>query len=70
MNKCIRCGSFAINHDYHGRNGSDPELCDVCYWRKRAEQLQEVVDEIPGEFDWKGEWRYKCSECGGKLIDE
>lgn len=33
---CEKCGSRAINHDLHGRDGSDPDLCDVCYWRKRA----------------------------------
>lgn len=37
--KCIGCGSFAINHNCHGRDGSDGELCDVCYWRKRAGEL-------------------------------
>ena len=37
MKRCSRCGSFAINHHSHGRDGSDPDLCDVCYWRKRAE---------------------------------
>lgn len=30
------CGSYAINHHSHGRDGSDGDLCDVCYWRKRA----------------------------------
>jgi len=35
MQQC-KCGSFAINHNHHGRDGSDPDLCDVCYWRKRA----------------------------------
>src|SRR3990167_508111 len=39
MNKCIMCGSYAINHNHHGRDGSDPDLCDVCYWRKRAENM-------------------------------
>lgn len=36
MNNCIMCGSYAINHHRHGRDRSDPDLCDVCYWRKRA----------------------------------
>lgn len=36
-NQCKRCGSYAINHHSHGRDGSDGDLCDVCYWRKRAE---------------------------------
>lgn len=35
MEKC-ECGSYAINHGLHGRDGSDGHLCDVCYWRKRA----------------------------------
>ena len=37
---CSECGSFAINHQCHGRDGSDGHLCDVCYWRKRAEVKQ------------------------------
>lgn len=37
MNKCIKCGSFAINSHLHGRQPDvDLDLCDVCYWRKRA----------------------------------
>ena len=38
MKQCKRCGSYAINHHAHGRDGSEPELCDVCYWRKRSEE--------------------------------
>lgn len=34
---CKRCGSYAINHHCHGRDGADADLCDVCYWRRRAE---------------------------------
>jgi len=36
MTRCA-CGSYAINHHAHGRDGSDGHLCDVCYWRTRAE---------------------------------
>ena len=33
-----RCHSYAINPHLHGREkGVDLDLCDVCYWRKRAE---------------------------------
>lgn len=39
MTRC-ECGSYAINHHCHGRDGSDENLCDVCYWRKRAELAQ------------------------------
>ena len=38
MEKCKICGSYAINHNMHGRDGSDVDLCDVCFWRKRAEK--------------------------------
>lgn len=38
--KCKECGSYAINHHCHGRDGSDGDLCDVCYWRKRAGELE------------------------------
>jgi len=36
---CSRCRSYAINYHLHGRDwdSSDADLCDVCYWRKRAE---------------------------------
>ena len=43
MTKCKECGSFAVNHHLHGRDGSDGDLCDVCYWRKRA-QAPAAVD--------------------------
>jgi len=38
--KCKECGSHAINRHLHGRDGSDLDLCDVCYWRKRANAIQ------------------------------
>lgn len=39
MNRCERCGSYAINPASHGRDPNvDLDLCDVCYWRKRAEE--------------------------------
>lgn len=40
--KCINCGSFAINEHLHGRIKGTPDLCDVCYWRKRAEELESL----------------------------
>jgi hypothetical protein len=45
MSKQCDCGSYAINHHCHGRDGSDPDLCDVCYWRKRAGALE--GDRLP-----------------------
>ena len=43
-NYCKRCYSFAINHHLYGRDGSDEDLCDVCYWRKRADNLQGICN--------------------------
>jgi hypothetical protein len=40
MKQC-KCGSQAINPHMHGRDGTDLDLCDVCYWRKRAEKMIE-----------------------------
>lgn len=35
-----KCGSYAINPHSHGRLPDvDLDLCDVCYWRKRAEAV-------------------------------
>ncbi len=45
MNKCA-CGSWAINHGSHGRDGSDGHLCDVCYWRRRAEHAAVAIDRM------------------------
>ena len=40
---CKNCGSYAINPDHHGRDGTDLDLCDVCYWRKRSEDAQAEI---------------------------
>lgn len=47
MTKC-KCGSYAINHHLHGRDGSEPDLCDVCYWREKYEHARLSVDAIDG----------------------
>ena len=55
MTKCKNCGSYAINHHAHGRDGSDGHLCDVCYWRRRAEQPVAREPLTDGQvWDW---WR-------------
>jgi len=51
MERCIECSSYAINPRHDGRDGvSDLNLCNVCYWRKRANQrlalLTEMMDSI------------------------
>jgi hypothetical protein len=47
---CSDCRSGAINPGHHGRDESaDLDLCDVCYWRKRAcfVQAEKVVNSTP-----------------------
>lgn len=48
MSACKRCGSHAINPHLHGRDTSDIDLCDVCYWRRRAEtgEMNETEDML------------------------
>ena len=43
--RCIKCGSYAINHHLHGRDGSRPDLCDVCFWRDKLESNLEAANE-------------------------
>lgn len=37
--KCTNCGSHAINPHLHGRDKTRLDLCDVCFWRNKAEGL-------------------------------
>ena len=57
--KCIECGSYAINHHCHGRDGSDGELCDVCYWRKRADELDKPTMLVIQE---NKDLKHRCDE--------
>ena len=64
MTQCKECGSFAVNHHLHGRDGSDGDLCDVCYWRKRAQaptaephQPAEWLLELANRIDPDELWR-------------
>lgn len=42
-----KCGSFGINPNLHGREKDvDLDLCDVCYWRRRAETAQATILEM------------------------
>jgi len=38
------CGSFAINHNMHGRDGTHRDLCDVCFWKNKAAKLEKRLD--------------------------
>ena len=71
MSKCKNCGSYAINHHAHGRDGSDGHLCDVCYWRRRAEQdgaRQPLTDEQITEI-WAAKVRYHAAPIGSTDLE-
>ena len=63
---CIECGSYAINHHCHGRDGSDGELCDVCYWRKRAGELDKPTMLVIQESK---DLKHRCDELLAALDD-
>ena len=45
VRRCTRCRSGAINPSDHGRtDGVDLDLCDVCYWRKRAPEPRPIAE--------------------------
>ena len=47
MKQCKRCGSYAVNPHNHGRKERvDLDLCDVCYWRYRAEQATDRIRDM------------------------
>lgn len=43
---CINCGSHAINHHMHGRDGTYSDFCNVCFWRARADSMQVIIDGV------------------------
>ncbi len=46
MKQC-KCGSYAINPHLHGRQPDlFTEMCDVCYWRYKAESAQNLLECI------------------------
>jgi len=46
MGSCKRCGSYAINHDSHGRDGTQKNLCDVCFWRNKFEKAEKKITRL------------------------
>ncbi len=63
---CKRCHSYAINMTQHGRDGkSDPDLCDVCYWRHRAEDAEATLREIMALTVQKPQTTPACPTCNG-----
>ena len=56
---CIRCRSYAINPRLHGRDDTDLDLCDVCYWRARAESN----DTLRAQLEAAEAERLRLVEC-------
>lgn len=48
---CNLCGSHAINYSLHGRDGSFPDVCDVCYWRVRYEDRAAEIVRLRAEVN-------------------
>ena len=62
-NQCA-CGSYAINPHKHGReDGVDLDLCDVCYWRKRAGILKDALRAASVELFEASDkfWVFHCN---------
>jgi len=59
---CTRCGDTIKNSTKHGRDGKDSELCDVCYWRKRAEHFSNHVSALIDKI------MTKTCACGTSFI--
>lgn len=54
--RCVRCGSFAINHHLHGRDGSREALCDVCFWREEAEYTGKLSTQRGARMQIMSKW--------------
>ena len=55
------CWSCAINPHAHGRElGVDLDLCDVCYWRKRAKASQRRVAALEWAIKITGSLCWTC----------
>ena len=70
---CDRCGSYAINPEMHGR---EPKmylgLCDVCYWRFKAEQSLSqlsIADRLADAvLDSRTGWA-KCASIAAEYME-
>ena len=65
MKQC-KCGSWAINLHLHGRDGSDDDLCDVCYWSTRAERLTREIAELKADRD---SWIEQASQRAQETVE-
>jgi len=61
MPQCKNCGSCAINHNHYGRDGTDPNLCDACYWRTKAERSASDVKRLREWIREEGERNNTCT---------
>ena len=67
MNLCKECGSYAINPSHHGREPKvDLDLCDVCYWRKRATEWESQYNGLKQLYTMLKKQK-KCSELNDKV---
>ena len=67
--KC-ECGSYAINHGSHGRDGSSPNLCDVCYWRDKNATTTADLATVMSDYQDLGGLHAETEDLVGKLEEE
>ena len=50
--KCTRCPSYAINPNCEevGRDRTRLDLCDVCWWRNKAEKIEAAGDKLAARY--------------------
>ena len=65
--RCKICGSMAINPHTLGRDNADLDLCDVCYWRKRANGAKPTLSDVLAKIVTKSENSIEFSDSAGDL---
>lgn len=64
MRECKICRSMAVNPHSHGReDGVDLDLCDVCYWRTRAERYEKALIDILDSIEIALQNGGQCGIC-------
>lgn len=53
--RCEQCGSFAMNM---WQEGVSTELCDVCYWKDQASQVDDLKARLRAVRKWADGYGY------------
>ena len=63
MNQCTKCRSYAMNE--HPESG----LCDVCYWKVRAERHERGMQRLMALYKNTGRLRTVAAKQIQALLD-